>query len=204
MKQIIDYLEQLDLSEFEAKLYLTLLQNGHLSIRELAKKAGIKRTTAYLHIDHLIEKGLVTELIKGSRKYLAAQDLEENLKYLIEKKIQTAKTVQQEFTQIVQTIKESLPQVKPSTDAEIIYFKGKNAVKKIYEGAFNGKEIRSYVKVEETPELSPDNVVLFKNAFNKNKKLKMWEIIYESPRAQKKAQEIHLQSDRYFYKFMPG
>ncbi|HEX8965543.1 MAG TPA: helix-turn-helix domain-containing protein, partial [Patescibacteria group bacterium] len=59
MNQVLLYLEQLDLSESEAKLYMSLLQTGPISVRDLAIKVGIKRTTAYLYIDLLVEKGLV-------------------------------------------------------------------------------------------------------------------------------------------------
>ena len=46
MEKIVDYLKQLDLSDVEAKLYLTLLQTGPSSVRDLAQTIDIKRTTA--------------------------------------------------------------------------------------------------------------------------------------------------------------
>jgi sugar-specific transcriptional regulator TrmB len=204
MKKIIDYLEQLDLSESEAKLYITLLETGSLSVRELANKIGMNRTTAYLYIDQLIEKGLIMKIVKGSRTQVAPNNPEESLRYLMEEKLQKAKTIQSEFPEVVQTINASLPKFQEVGQSEIKFYKGINAVKKIYEEAFNGNEIRSYVKVEEAPTLSSNNVNLFNSAFKKNKKLKMWEIIYESPHAQKKAEEIKSQSEKYFYKFMPS
>ena len=65
--KIIEYLKQLDLSEIEAELYLILLNKGSLSVRDLAEISGIKRTTAYIYIDQLIEKGLVLKVVKESK-----------------------------------------------------------------------------------------------------------------------------------------
>jgi len=67
MEKILEYLEQLDLSEIEAKLYLTLLETGPTSVRDIAAAIGIKRTTAYLYVDQLAEKGLITKMVHSSR-----------------------------------------------------------------------------------------------------------------------------------------
>src|ERR1700734_1251596 len=100
MDKIVDYLKQLDLSDVEAKLYLTLLQTGPASVRDLAQTIDIKRTTAYFYIDQLVEKGLIMKLVKGSKKLVAANE-PENLKILVEDKLESAKNVQQNFSTIL-------------------------------------------------------------------------------------------------------
>src|ERR1700722_3759231 len=99
MDNIVDYLKQLDLSDVEAKLYLTLLQTGPASVRDLALTIDIKRTTTYFYIDQLVDKGLIIKLVKGSKKLVAANE-PENLKILVEEKMKTAKAVQQGFPDI--------------------------------------------------------------------------------------------------------
>src|SRR6185437_9522325 len=94
MNTIIDYLKQLDLSDAEAKLYLTLIQTGPNNVRDLAQTVNIKRTTAYFYIDQLIEKGLIMKIIRGSKKLISAND-PENLHYLVEKKLDSARIVKQ-------------------------------------------------------------------------------------------------------------
>src|ERR1035438_2755295 len=96
---IIKYLEQLDLSEIEAKIYISLLESGPTNVRELAESIGIKRTTAYTYIDQLTEKGLVTEVLVGFHKQLAANQ-PQRLQYLIEKKLETAVNLQKSFPSI--------------------------------------------------------------------------------------------------------
>src|ERR1700744_3984765 len=103
MDKIIDYLKQLDLSDVEAKLYLTLFQTGPASVRDLAATINIKRTTAYFYIDQLVEKGLIMKLVKGSKKLVAAND-PENLKTLVEEKIKSANAVKEGFPEIIKIL----------------------------------------------------------------------------------------------------
>jgi len=204
MDKIVDYLKQLDLSEAEAKLYLTLLQAGPTSVRDLAQTVAIKRTTAYFYIDQLVEKGLLMKLVRGSKKLVAANE-PEALKTLVEEKLKKANEVQKGFPDILKTLSISLPQANNNDQAEIKYFKGKKNIEQIYKEAFNSNEFRSFVKVEEAETLSSDNPELFHNAFQKNKKLKAWEIVYESPYSRRQAIKILSENNnRYFYKFMPS
>src|SRR5258708_38672740 len=106
--QIIDYLKQLDLSDVEAKLYLMLLQTGPTTVRDLAQTVDIKRTTAYFYIDQLVEKGLIMKLVRGSKKLVAANE-PGNLQHLVEKKVASAKTVQQSLPAILKVLNTSLP-----------------------------------------------------------------------------------------------
>ena len=56
-----DTLTKLGFDEKEAKLYLTLLRRGKMKYSELAKAAGIHRTSVYHLANNLISKGVVTE-----------------------------------------------------------------------------------------------------------------------------------------------
>src|ERR1700691_2243672 len=123
MEKVVDYLKQLDLSDIEAKLYLTLLQTGPTSVRDLAQTIEIKRTTAYFYIDQLVDKGLIMKLVKGSKKLVAANK-PENLEQLVEAKISSAQTVKRNFPSILKEIKTSFPASLNTEEAEISYYKG--------------------------------------------------------------------------------
>ena len=202
MNTIIDYLKQLDLSDAEAKLYLTLIQTGPNNVRDLAQTVNIKRTTAYFYIDQLIEKGLIMKIIRGSKKLISAND-PENLHYLVEKKLDSARIVKQNLPTILEDLKATLPEDKEIDNAEIRYYKGLPGIRKIYEDAFKAKELRSYVKVETNGGLFTDNVDLFNQALKTNKNLTVKEIIYDSPDATIDAQKILQKNERYTYKLMP-
>ena len=55
------FLEEIGLSEKEAKIYLALLQVDRDTIQDLATKTGINRTTVYPVLETLQKKGLVSE-----------------------------------------------------------------------------------------------------------------------------------------------
>ncbi len=199
MDNIVDYLKQLDLSDAEAKLYLTLLQTGSTSVRELAQTVDIKRTTAYFYIDQLIEKGLIMKLVQGSKKLISANE-PENLKILVEEKMKKAKAVQQGFPTILKMLNTALPTENNSNDAEIKYYKGKNGVKKIYEDFLKGNELRSLVNVEEVLEAFPENAPLFNSAFENNPHMIMYEIAENSTSAKER---IGTSNKKHLYKLLP-
>lgn len=53
-------LKSAGLTENEAKVYLAALELGETSVYRLAKKSGVKRTTTYLAVESLKEKGLMS------------------------------------------------------------------------------------------------------------------------------------------------
>jgi sugar-specific transcriptional regulator TrmB len=197
--KIIDYLKQLDLSDVEAKLYLTLLQTGPTSVRDLALTVDIKRTTAYFYIDQLVDKGLIMKLVQGSKKLVAANE-PESLEHLIEEKLKNAKEVQKGFPTILNNLKSSLPQQATDKEADIKYYRGKNGVRKIYMESLKANEIRSYVNSEEIAKAFPDNYELLDMAFKSNPDIKIFEICEDS---QKTRERLKLANKNHFYKILP-
>lgn len=199
MENILKFLKELELSEIEAKLYLTLLQHGPTSVRELAETIEIKRTTAYFYIDQLVEKGLITKLVKNSKKLVAANP-PEALEHLVQQKVTSANHVQQTFPDILKSLTTNLPKETNTEDAEITYYKGKNGVRKVYEAALAAKELRSYVNIAEIVQVFPENFQLFNDAFKNNPNLTMFEICEDSPQARNR---IGSSNDKHHYKILP-
>ncbi len=203
MKQILDYLEQLDLSKIEAKLYLRLLETGPISVKELAELIEVKRTTAYVYVDQLIEKGLLMKIVKGGHKYIAVNEPIESLQHLVQEKLKSAETVQEQFLTIANEINAIYPRNKDIGQAEIKYYKGKQGIMRIYKDALKGKELRLYANLSEIAPLFPNDPDLFENALKENRHLRIFEIYGDSPQAIKQF-SYTANSDRYFYKFMPS
>lgn len=86
-------LQNLGLSEKEAKVYTTALQLGADTVQNISKQAGINRATTYVQIDSLKEKGLMSEFEKGKKTYYVAESPEriKNLLIAIEKELQLKK-----------------------------------------------------------------------------------------------------------------
>lgn len=64
-------LETLGLSEKEAKIYLSLLQLGPATPYKMAKRSGLKRPTAYVIADELVEKGYAVKAPGEKHTYIA-------------------------------------------------------------------------------------------------------------------------------------
>lgn len=71
---IANELEKQGLKQGQIKVYLAILELGRATTIEVAKKTGIKRTTAYDLIEDLIRLGYVAEARKGKRRMFIAED----------------------------------------------------------------------------------------------------------------------------------
>ncbi len=64
--------KRIGLDEKQAQVYLKALELGEASMTELAKRAEVKRPTAYLAVERLLVLGLLSETKKGKRKVYSA------------------------------------------------------------------------------------------------------------------------------------
>lgn len=110
------------LSENESAVYLSALELGETTVSRLAKKAGIKRTTAYLVLESLKEKGLISSLKKESASVFFAEDPKKLQSIIEERKEKIDKIMPQllAFTNMIDK--------KP----EIRYFDGDEGIKEVY------------------------------------------------------------------------
>ncbi len=179
MKRIVDYLQQLGLSDIEAQLYKGLLEAGSTTIMDLANHVNMKRITVHFNIENLIEKGLVIQTRQGARRYIMAEP-PEKLNTIIEEKLNQMSKLQQELPSVIHTINQTVPRNAVTKQSELLYYEGKNAVKNIYNDVLQAKELRAYV-TSKLDEIFPENVELFQKTHNKRKDMKIWEITDESP-----------------------
>jgi len=76
----------LNLTEEESALYESLLGVSGSNVSELSRRSGVKRTTAYAHLESLSKKGLIYKSVKGKRMRYFAIDPEELPRMLEERK----------------------------------------------------------------------------------------------------------------------
>ncbi len=124
------------LSESEAAVYLAALELGETTVSRLARKAGIKRTTAYLVIESLKEKGLISSLKKESTSVFFAEDPRKIHDILEERKEKIDKIMPQllAFTNLIDK--------KP----KIRYFEGTEGIKEVYRDSlrYPGREMLTW------------------------------------------------------------
>lgn len=121
-----DILKQIGLSENETSIYLVLLSNGSLSAYEIASKTGIYRPNVYDKLETLLKKGLVSYVIKNSKKYFTAAEPEKIQAYLNEE--------QDKIKENKEILKSILPELSalaslPKIPTKVEVFEGKEGLK---------------------------------------------------------------------------
>ncbi|MFH1721437.1 MAG: helix-turn-helix domain-containing protein [Candidatus Altiarchaeota archaeon] len=80
-----EVLEELGLSDIEAKIYLLLLETGSTPASSLVKKTGVHRGTVYPTLEKLISKGFVGYTIHNGKRFFEAAEPQRFLDDLTEK-----------------------------------------------------------------------------------------------------------------------
>lgn len=143
---LADKLEKFGLTDKEARVYLALLEIGTAIVSDVAKKAGVNRSTAYVLLESLVKRGLVgiTER-KNIRLYTASQP--ERLIHLLEDNVK-------KYTELVGLAHSLLPELKSmyvgsGPKPKIQFFEGAEGIKTAYEDTLTAKEtIRAYASIE--------------------------------------------------------
>ncbi|PIN79974.1 hypothetical protein COV11_04860 [Candidatus Woesearchaeota archaeon CG10_big_fil_rev_8_21_14_0_10_30_7] len=128
---------KIGLSSNEADLYLALLEMDASLVSKIVEKTKLNRTNIYDLLEKLINKGLVSYVIKNNRKYFHAAKPERILRYLEEKeeKLKEEKTA-------VQKILPELKKIRPSFKEELVeVYEGKEGFKTILEDIIRTKQI---------------------------------------------------------------
>ena len=122
----LEILEEFGLNEKESRIYVTLLKEKSCNASRLAKLTNLNRTTAYLELDNLLRLGLVSYVIKDSRRYYQAASPEKLLEILDTKKAK---------------IESILPMLKglhkSSQSFKIETYEGKGGIKTFYNDILN-------------------------------------------------------------------
>lgn len=90
-------LAKLGLSPVEIKVYLTLVKEGSLLAGTISKSSEINRSNCYDALERLIEKGLVSYVIRENRKYFSVSNFENFYTLVQDKKTRLEKQITQEM-----------------------------------------------------------------------------------------------------------
>lgn len=84
---------ELGLSDKESDVYLSMLELGPASVQDIAKKAGVNRSTTYVMIESLKRRGLLSTFDHGKKVYFAAES-PDKLKLLMQDELAEIKAKQ--------------------------------------------------------------------------------------------------------------
>ncbi len=119
--ELAKLLQNLGLEEKECKVYLVLLQLGETTATKISEKTNLDRTLIYQLANKLIEKGLVSYIIKNNVKYFSSANPKKLLQDLKEKELQ----LQEAMPELV-----SLAKTKEE-ETKVEVFKGKEGLKTV-------------------------------------------------------------------------
>ncbi|MEK7648124.1 MAG: helix-turn-helix domain-containing protein [Patescibacteria group bacterium] len=129
-------------------IYLTALSLGTASVQQIATKAGIKRPTAYLHIEELLRENLLERIRIGKKDFYRACDPQQ-----LKKRAETALTH-------INTILPELQQLHATGGARptVRIFEGEVGLKEIYAQLQHANSIRFISDLAATESLFPKSV----------------------------------------------
>ncbi len=124
---LINPLEKMGLTEKQAKVYLACLELGGGNVTNIAKKAGVQRTTCYPILDELLSLGLVSKSKQKKRGYFLVED---------------PKTLEQNTKLKLQTIQETLPELNAIYNVlpqkpKVLFYEGEEGAKNIFNDILN-------------------------------------------------------------------
>ena len=124
-------LQEIGLTEGEAKVYLALLRLGVTKTGQLAKEASVSLSKVYTILDRLIKKGLAANVLRGKVKHFTAIEPKRVLEYMEKRKKEI-----EEKTELVKRIMPELElEKKLSTKkAGAVVYDGFNAVTNFFRG----------------------------------------------------------------------
>ncbi len=144
--QLKQALLALNFTDKEANIYLALLEMGKGRASQIARKASINRSTAYVILDILIGKGLVNMLGKEPRQEYTAESPQKIIDYLKNKFEQDKEALEQ--------AQKILPELESfhnkGNRPKVKFYEGEKGLIEVYETTLTSSEkIRAYGGVED-------------------------------------------------------
>ncbi len=124
---------QIGFTDGETRVYLALLKLGSTTTGPLTRESKISRSKVYEILDRLMEKGIVSYIIKEKTKHFQAAEPAKISQYISEK--------EKEFSQQKEAFEAVLPQLKlqqqlEKKGREVQVFKGFKGIQTVHEHLF--------------------------------------------------------------------
>ncbi len=114
-------LEDIGLSTAEIKVYLTLLELGTATAGPIIEKTGLQSSVVHMTLNRLVEKGFVSFVKQGQRRYYQASNPKHISDYIEEKK----ERFEELLPQLLQ--KQGMAKEKP----EVVTFRGVKGIREL-------------------------------------------------------------------------
>ena len=123
---MLERLKNIGLSDNEAKVYMAMLELGPSPVVEIARKAEVNRPTAYVQIESLKKKGLVSTQTKG-KKHLFIAESPSRLEFYLDSELKDVEQKKDELGKVLP----DLEKLYASTGSRpsVRFFEGKEGLK---------------------------------------------------------------------------
>jgi len=149
---MIKELEGIGLTNGEVKVYVALLELGSSTTGTIIKKAKVSRSKVYEMLDKLLEKGLVSYVIKEKAKYFEAANPNEIVNY-IQKRKKELQDKETTIKKIIPLLEERQKISKVQQTATV--FEGIKGIKTLYNEILSTmKKGEEYYAIAVEPEVS--------------------------------------------------
>lgn len=122
---MLEHLKNIGLSDNEAKVYLAMIELGQSPVVEIARKAEINRPTAYVQIESLKKKGLVSTQTKG-KKHLFIAESPARLEFYLDSELKDVEQKKDELGKILPDLEKLFASV--GSRPQVRFFEGKAGV----------------------------------------------------------------------------
>lgn len=131
--ELLHAVEDLGLSEKEARVYVANLMLGPATVQKIADQADIKRVTTYVILESLSGLGLVSQSNQGKKTFFTAED-PISLKRLLQKKEQQLSEQKTGFEAILPEL-QSLKNLSPDSPG-VRFYEGAEGLRSIFASFF--------------------------------------------------------------------
>jgi sugar-specific transcriptional regulator TrmB len=161
----IRFLQKLNFSDEEIQIYLQLLGLGAITLAALSRTLEIPRTTIARKIEKLTGKGLVSVSIRGSTKYLIAENprrLEtwiRNQEIEIEEKMNSIKSLYVNLPGALESILKMIPTKYKQNNVVVKYFEGRKGFLDLHQETLKSKakELLFFSNMDKWKEIFTDD-----------------------------------------------
>ncbi len=134
-------LQEMGLSEKEAKIYMAALEIGRATADQLAKHAKIVRPTTYVQLDSLMKMGLMSTYEEGKKTYFAPES-PELLKRLLAKQREEVNSKEKSLADFLPAL---IQQFESAGERPVVrFFPGKEGVLAVREEVLTTKEKETF------------------------------------------------------------
>jgi sugar-specific transcriptional regulator TrmB len=170
-------------SDKETGVYFALLELGKGTVSQIARKAGINRTTGYDILDNLVAKGVVSISGKEPKQEYVAESPTAITEHVL-REIENKKEALKEIEKIVPELSSMH---NKAGRPKVLFYEGKEGLQKVYEDTLSShEEILAYASVED---IQPTLPHYFPEYYKRRAKkgIPIRAIFPESPEARERA-----------------